>query len=161
VSAPGSASVELVPRPSDEVRALIEELDRTLAADYPPEQRHGLNFDAIFAPNIRFFMARLDGVAAGCGGVALFDDFAEVKRMYVREQLRGGGIADALLSRIERETRDAGLTVLRLETGDSLAAALRFYGRSGFTPCAAFGDYRTKTPASIARSVFLEKRLTT
>ena len=161
MSAPGSASVELVPRPSDEVRALIEELDRTLAADYPPEQRHGLNFDAIFAPNIRFFMARLDGVAAGCGGVALFDDFAEVKRMYVREQLRGGGIADALLSRIERETRDAGLTVLRLETGDSLAAALRFYGRSGFTPCAAFGDYRTKTPASIARSVFLEKRLTT
>jgi putative acetyltransferase len=153
--------IEPVPHPTDEVRALIEELDRTLAADYPPEQRHGLNFDAIFAPNILFFMARLDGVAAGCGGVALFEDFAEVKRMYVREQLRGGGIADALLSRIEREARDAGLTVLRLETGDSLAAALRFYGRSGFVPCAAFGDYVKMPYDAIVRSVFLEKRLIT
>ena len=160
MSAAGSASIEPVPHPSDEIRVLIEELDRALAMDYLPEQRHGLNFEAIFAPNIRFFVARLDGAAAGCGGVALFDDFAEVKRMYVREQLRGGGIADALLSQIEREARGAGLTVLRLETGDSLAAALRFYGRSGFTPCAPFGAYLKMPHEAIVRSVFLEKRLT-
>ena len=161
MSAAVRVSVEPVPHPTDEVRALIVELDTTLSADYPPEQRHGLNFDAIFVPNIRFFIARLDAVAAGCGGVALFEDFAEVKRMYVREQLRGSGIADAVLSRIERETRDAGLNILRLETGDSLAAALRFYARSGFAPCEPFGYYLTLPKDSIARSVFLEKRLDT
>ena len=49
--------------------------------------------DAIFQPHVRFFVARLDGEAVGCGGVALFEGFAEVKRMYVREAARGRGVA--------------------------------------------------------------------
>jgi hypothetical protein len=74
-----------------EIRALIAELDTTLSAEYPPEQRHGLALDAIFQPHLRFFLARLDGGTVGCGGVALFADFAEVKRMYVRRAARRGG----------------------------------------------------------------------
>jgi putative acetyltransferase len=100
------------------VRALIGELQRVLSAEYPPEQRHGLTLEAIFEPHIRFFLARLNGNAIGCGGVALFADFAEVKRMYVREAARGRGVAQALLKRLETEARDAGLSALRLETGD-------------------------------------------
>ncbi len=64
--------IELAPVATDDVRALIGELDRTLAAEYLPEQRHGLALDAIFKPNIRFFLARLNGAAVGCGGVAFF-----------------------------------------------------------------------------------------
>src|SRR6478672_6150315 len=89
--------VEAVPPATDEVRELISELDRTLSAEYSPEQRHGLALDAIFQPHIRFFLARLSGKAVGCGGVALFPDFAEVKRMYVRDAARGKGVAQALL----------------------------------------------------------------
>src|SRR5277367_5211261 len=100
--------------PTDAVRTLISELDATLSAEYPPEQRHGLALDAIFQPHVRFFVARLDGEAVGCGGVALFPDFAEVKRMYVRDVARGRGVAQALLARIESEARSAGLAVVRL-----------------------------------------------
>jgi len=71
------------------VHALIGELDQILSVEYAPEQRHGLALDAIFRPNIRFFLACLNGVAVGCGGVALFADFAEVKRMYVGRVARG------------------------------------------------------------------------
>jgi putative acetyltransferase len=76
----GEITVELASAATDEVRILVGELEQVLAAEYPPEQRHGL-LDAIFQPHIRFFVARLDGAAMGCGGVAFFADFAEVKRM--------------------------------------------------------------------------------
>jgi GNAT superfamily N-acetyltransferase len=105
VSSADNITVELVPGATDDVRTLIAELDRTLSAEYPPEQRHGLALDAIFKPNIRFFLAQLNGVAVGCGGVALFADFAKVKRMYVRGIARRRGVAQALLARIERGAR--------------------------------------------------------
>jgi len=150
--------IDRVSAATDDARALLGELDRMLAAQYPPEQRHGLALDAIFAPNIRFFLAFLNGLAVGCGGVALFTDFAEVKRMYVREVARGRGVAQALLAQIENEARDAGFRVLLLETGDRQIAALRFYQGAGFRLCPAFGAYVTMPPHTIATSVFLEKR---
>jgi putative acetyltransferase len=151
--------IERTTSPTDDVRSLITELEDSLAAEYPPEQRHGLDLDAIFQPHIQFFIARVDGAAVGCGGVAVFADFAEVKRMYVRPAARGHGIADALLERIERVTRDAGLARLCLETGDRQLAAIRVYSRAGFSRCGAFGDYAAMPPASIATSVFFEKYL--
>src|SRR5580693_2369316 len=110
--------IELVPSATEDVRALIDELEAVLAAEYLPEQRHGLALDALFQPHIRFFLARLHGAAVGCGGVALFDEFAEVKRMYVRDAARRRGVAGALLGRLEDEARSAGISWLRLETGD-------------------------------------------
>ena len=139
---------------------MVGELDLILAAEYRPEQRHGLPLDAIFSPEMRFFLARLNEAPVGCAGVALFADFAEVKRMYVREAARGRGVAQALLARVESEARKAGLGLLRLETGNRQAAALRFYQRSGFELCAPFGAYAAMAPQAIATSLFLEKRLT-
>jgi putative acetyltransferase len=101
----------------------------------------------------------LNGAAAGCGGVALFSDFAEVKRMYVRPSARGRGVAQALLKRLEAEARSAGLLLLRLETGDRQVAAMRLYERAGFARCGAFGAYAAMPPGAIATSIFLEKRL--
>ena len=151
--------IEAAPTATEEVRSLVGELDTTLSAEYPPEQRHGLPLDAIFQPHIRFFLARLRGAAVGCGGVAIFSDFAEVKRMYVREVARGQGVADAILAHIEEEVCDAGLSLLRLETGERQFAAVRFYARAGFRRCPAFGAYALMAPQSIATSVFFEKRI--
>lgn len=151
--------IESALAPTEEVRTLVAELEGILSADYAPEQRHGLSVEAIFQPHVRFFVARAGGTPVGCGGVALFPEFAEVKRMYVREGARGSGAAQAILDRIERETRDAGLEVLRLETGNRAHAAIRFYERSGFVACTAFGAYAAMAPASIVTSVFYEKRV--
>jgi putative acetyltransferase len=151
--------IELVATATGDLRVLIGELDEVLAAEYLPEQRHGLALAVLFQPRICLFVARLTGAAVGCGGIALFDDFAEVKRMYVRETARGRGVAQALLARIEAEARAAGSAVLRLETGERQAAALKFYARAGFEPCAAFGDYAAMPPEAIATSIFMEKRL--
>jgi GNAT superfamily N-acetyltransferase len=151
-------AIERVTAPTDEVRALIGELDRELGANYPPEQQHGLTVDDIFTPSVRFFIARLDGAAVGCGGIATFADFAELKRMYVRPAVRRSGVADALVARLIDEAAAAGLQTVRLETGVSQHAALRFYARHGFGRCAAFEPYASMEPHTIAASVFMERK---
>jgi putative acetyltransferase len=142
-----------------EVRALIGGLDAELAQHFLPEQRHGLALDAIFQPHVCFFIACRKGEAVGCGGVALFANFAEIKRMYLRPQARGQGIADAIVARLTAEAAAAGLSLLRLETGTQQKAAIRFYQRCGFSPCAIFEPYASMPQNAIVTSVFLEKRI--
>jgi putative acetyltransferase len=142
-----------------ELRELIGELDAVLGAAYEPHQRHGLSIAALFEPHVRFFVARRDGVAAGCGGVALFDDYAEVKRMYTRPAARGRGLAKAVLRRIEEEARAAGKSVLRLETGPYQREAIGLYQSSGFARCGPFGHYAQMPARNIELSLFFEKAL--
>jgi putative acetyltransferase len=154
-----SVTIEPVPAPTREVEALLAELDEILGAAYAPEQRHGLSIDRLFQPDIRFYLARLDGEAMACGGVALFAEYAEVKRMYAREPARGRGIGKALLARLEAEARNAGKSLLRLETGVHQIAAITLYERWGFRRRGPFGRYAELPPNAIATSVFYEKPL--
>ena len=139
---------------------LITELEAELSTAYAPEQRHGLNLDRIFRANVSFFIARLEGDAVGCGGIAFAESAAEVKRMYVRPEARGRGVARAILARLEKEARARGINLLVLETGDAQHAATRLYERAGFRRCAAFGEYARMPPSAIQRSVFFEKEIT-
>jgi putative acetyltransferase len=144
---------------TEEIRILIAELEEELSPNYEPHQRHGLALEAIFRPDIHFFVARRAGQALGCAGVALMPDFAEVKRMYVRAEVRGKGIAEALMDRLARTAQEAGLHRLKLETGDRQQAAIRFYARCGFEICGAFEPYAAMPPENIATSVFMAKTL--
>jgi len=145
--------------PTDSIRTLIAELDEFLAGGYTPEQRHGIPLDAIFQPGIEFFTAAAEGEAIGCAGIALYQNFAEVKRMYVRPAWRGRGAAQALMAQLTASARAAGLLLLRLETGINQPAALKFYAREGFSSCPAFEPYASMPPASIVTSLFFEKQL--
>jgi putative acetyltransferase len=151
--------IEIATAPTAEVRELVTLLEDELAANYPPEQRHGLKIEAIFQPHIRFFAARLNGRAVGCGGVAFFEDFAELKRMYVRPECRGQGIAEAIIGKLESAAKDFGLTTVRLETGIEQVAAMRFYKRCGYSECEVFEPYASMPASSITTSVFFEKHL--
>ncbi len=150
--------IERVAEPSADARALVGELEAALAAEYPPAQRHGYAIEALFEPAVQFFIARREGRAVGCCGVAFFDDFAELKRMFVRDDARGEGIADALLVHVESAVAARGVRLLRLETGVRQFAALHVYERAGFVRTDVFGSYRTMSASSIATSVFMEKR---
>lgn len=150
--------IERATSPTPAVRELVAALDAELAQSYAAEQRHGLALDALFQPHILFFLAFAGDDAVGCGGIALFDDFAEVKRLYVRPDRRGQGIADALLARLTMEAAQAGHALLRLETGVFQPAALRFYARAGFLPCPAFEPYKSMPKSAVGMSVFRERR---
>lgn len=152
-------AIELVAAPTAEAKELLAELDAELSAHYPREQRHGLALDQLFHPGIRFFVAQLSGAAIGCGGVALFADYAEVKRMYVREAARGRGVGKALLAHIAAAARAEGQRLLRLETGTAQTAAISLYERCGFRRCGPFGPYAELVPQRIAASLFYERAL--
>jgi len=152
-------TIERIATATEDVRRLIAELDLALSGPYLPEQRHALSLEQVFGAGVRFFVARVDASALGCGGVALCDGFAEVKRMYTRPEARRLGVATALLRRLEREAAGAGYSLLRLETGRYQAEAIAFYEREGFERCDAFGDYASMAPTAIATSVFFQKSI--
>jgi putative acetyltransferase len=152
-------TIERLTAPTEDARRLMAELDEVLGAVYEPHQRHGLSVEQVFEPRVRFFIARIGSQAVGCGAVALFETYAEVKRMYTREAARGQGVGRAVLARLEAEAQLAGEPVLRLETGTLQAAAIGLYQAYGFQPCNPFGPYAALPPDRIAASLFYEKAL--
>lgn len=152
-------TLERIHQATPDAVALVTELEAEMAASYSDEQRHGLSIERIFKPNIAFFIAYLDGQAAGCGGIAFEDGFAELKRMYVRPSARGQGIVQAVIAKLEAEATARGLKRVTLETGDVQLAAIRAYERAGYRRCGAFGDYCDMSADAIDRSVFFEKTL--
>ena len=152
-------TIERVSVATDEIRQLVAELDRALTGPYLPEQHHYLPFERLFDRNVRFFAARVDGVAVGCGGVGFYDGFAEVKRMFTQPTVRRQGVATTLLQHLEGEAKRAGYSVLRLETGMYQAEAIEFYLRAGFERCDAFGEYVSMSRQAIETSVFYEKSI--
>lgn len=135
--------------------ALVEELEAELAPLYPSESRHGLSVEQLLAQNVAFFVLRADGTPAACGGVKLWgQEYAEVKRMYVRPQFRGIGLSRHMLEHLEGHAREQGVGVLRLETGIHQLAAIALYERFGFGRIPPFGAYREDP-----NSVYFEKRL--
>ena len=99
-----------------------------------------------FGENGGLWLAMAGGQAVGCiamralPGRKTTADAAEVKRLYVRPVWRGRGIADALLDRLEAYAQEHGVRALYLDSKDDLQAALRFYRRRGYQPCARYND---------------------
>jgi len=138
-----------------DARMLIDELETHLAPLYPQENRFGYSVDKLIQQGVAFFIARQDGVPAGCGGVQFFGtEYGELKRMFVRPQFRGLGLGKLMLEHLENHTREHNIPLLRLETGIHQKEAIGLYERMGYTSCPPFGDY-IATPLN----VFFEKRI--
>ncbi|WP_328560981.1 GNAT family N-acetyltransferase [Streptomyces coelicoflavus] len=70
------------------------------------------------------------------------DGDAELKRMFVTEQVRGRGLARRILAALEEDARATGRTRMVLETGTKQPEAVALYTSSGYEPCVKFGYYR-------------------
>jgi GNAT superfamily N-acetyltransferase len=84
-------------------------------------------------PGGSFLVGFEDGQAICCGGVKPLPDGAcEIKRMYVVPEVRGRGVAKALLVALEDEARALGYAVARLDTGPHQPHAERMYRAAGY-----------------------------
>jgi GNAT superfamily N-acetyltransferase len=158
----GTVEIAREPLTSDVAAALIAALNAELSARYPEPGATHFNLDPNeVAPGAgAFIVARWLGRPVGCGAVrALAREHGaavgEIKRMYVASEMRGKGIGQALLSRLEAEARALGLAQLVLETGTRQEEALTLYRRAGFTDIPSYGEYT----ASPGTSVCLTKAL--
>src|SRR5207237_1204050 len=121
---------------------LIAELAAVLQPLYPQASRHGLSVEKLLREGVAFFVTRVDGQPASCGGVQLFGaDYGEVKRMFVRPQFRGLGLGRLMLEHLADYCQQHGVLLLRLETGIHQVEAIRLYERYGFQRIAPFGAY--------------------
>ena len=134
---------------------LIEELEEHLAPFYPATSRHGYSVENLIKQGVAFFVTRHDGIPAGCGGVQFLGaEYGELKRMFVRPQFRGLGLAKLMLEYLEAHSLKHNISLLRLETGIHQKEAIGLYQGMGYTSCLHFGEY-TNDPLSL----FFEKRI--
>lgn len=125
-----------------EIAALLRAGEEYGAALYPAESNHFLSLDTLKADNVVFVSARdPEQKAIGTGALALFEGWAELKRMWVVPEARGNGISKLLFEDLEDRARNAGAICIRLETGVANTEALGLYRKLGFSQCGPFADY--------------------
>jgi ribosomal protein S18 acetylase RimI-like enzyme len=90
-------------------------------------------------PDGRLFLAWRDAAAVGCVALRRFDaESGEVKRLYVKPDERGHGLARALTSAVVDAARAIGYRRLVLDTLDRMAAARGLYAAAGFREIPAY-----------------------
>lgn len=105
-------------------------------------------------PRGRLYLALHDGKAAGCIALRpLSDDRCKLKRLYVRPEFRGKGIARMLCERILEEAEKTGYREIYLDTLPELSDAIRLYEKLGFTYTDSYND------SPLERTVFMKKVL--
>lgn len=94
--------------------------------------------------------------AVGCGAFKEYEpQTAEIKRMYVREDMRGKGIAGKVLNELESWAKELNFSECILETGLKQPEAIRLYRKSGYQTIPNYGQY-----AGVENSVCMRKSLT-
>lgn len=79
----------------------------------------------------------------GCAGFRVFDEATvELKRVFVCMDHRRKGIAGKLMDLLEERAKQRGYIFVILETGEPLAAAMRFYRSRGFRIIPSYGPYQ-------------------
>ena len=129
----------------DEVRAMVAALNAYLRPLSPPQFQFQMTAEQMAGAHTTLFVLRNnEGAALGMGALKVHGPkLGEVKRMFIRPDLRGTGLGRLILNAVESEARAKSLDVLRLETGGTpgFEPAWRVYERGGFVRCAAFLDY--------------------
>ena len=149
--------IEIISERADSTDAvqLLAELDAHLMSlPYPAESRHAFPVEKLLREQVKFFVTRYEQEPAGCGGIKLYPDYGEVKRMYVRPAHRGLGLGKAMLNHLADYARQHKIDVLRLETGIYQVEAIGLYERYGFQRRAPFSEYKVDP-----MSLYFEKAL--
>lgn len=105
-------------------------------------------------PTGAILLAQVDGAVAGCVAMRRLEaSVAEMKRLWVRQSFRSGGIGKRLIEAIIERARAAGYARLRLDTLPQMKTALVLYRALNFYEVPAY--YNNPVPGAI----FLEKVL--
>lgn len=144
-------SLEPIGRDDPEVRKLyadfVREADGPLVYD---REGAGIDLDEevakgppedLMSPNGVLLIARVNGEAAGLGGVRYLDtEIAEVKSMYVAPAFRGTGLGRQILTRLDEIALERGCRAVRLDTSDYLTPAVGLYRSAGYREVPAYNE---------------------
>jgi DNA-binding MarR family transcriptional regulator len=121
------------------IEQYFAELNERFEAGFDPTRGISAEPHELVPPAGMLLVAHLRQEPVGCGALKFHGDApAELKRMWVAPHVRGLGLGRRLLSELERAAREAGVTVLHLETNGTLTEAITLYRASGYQEVAAF-----------------------
>jgi len=78
----------------------------------------------------------------------------EIKRMFVKPDFRGRGIAFQILQQLENWAAELGYSCCILETGKKQPEAIALYKKSGYKVIPNYGQYK-----NVSNSVCMQKKL--
>ena len=89
------------------------------------------------APDKRAYFILVDDDGALAGGIGLaefplFENCAELQKLYLSDAVKGHGLGYRLIEKIEEAARELGYSQIYLETHTNLRAALHIYEKSGY-----------------------------
>ena len=85
-------------------------------------------------PHGRLFLAYLDDEAVGVIALRMIDkDKCELKRLYVKKEARGKGIARMLVEKLIAEAKAIGYKTMYLDSLPQLEDAIALYRKIGFS----------------------------
>jgi DNA-binding MarR family transcriptional regulator/GNAT superfamily N-acetyltransferase len=117
----------------------FDELNRRFESGFDPASSLAAEDRDLVPPRGAFLVAFVDGEPVACGAVkSISPDVGSLKRMWVADTVRGLGIGRRMLEALEAQSRELGLTTLRLETNHALQEAVRLYQSAGFAEVAPF-----------------------
>jgi GNAT superfamily N-acetyltransferase len=114
-----------------------------LPIDHWEALKQALSSNADSQPGVELILAELDGEVAG--SVVLFPaksdayqgyldelDYPEIRMLAVSSNVRGKGVASALVSECIERAKKAGFKSIGLHTGEFMKDAIRLYEQFGF-----------------------------
>jgi ribosomal protein S18 acetylase RimI-like enzyme len=144
----------------DQVKALFREYANWLSVDLSfqgfEEELSNLPEPAYVAPEGALFLARVNGLPAGCVAVRQFENSTcEMKRLFVKDAFKGTGVGRALAARAVKAGRELGYKRMLLDTLAHMTPAIDLYTRLGFQPIAAY--YNNPISDAVYLSMMLQE----
>ncbi|MGR3617527.1 MAG: GNAT family N-acetyltransferase [Paracoccaceae bacterium] len=127
-----------------EAAALIQRHVALMASQSPEDSCHVLDGGGLDAPDVAFFLIRMDTSAIGMGALKTLSDGAlELKSMHTLEQARGTGAGRVMLEHLLKSAREQDASAVFLETGstEDFLPARKLYEAYGFIECEPFEGY--------------------
>jgi GNAT superfamily N-acetyltransferase len=126
---------------NSDFRELVVLLDQDLQIRDGDEHSFYAQFNKV--DEIRHVVVAYEGgEAVGCGAIKEYvSGVAEIKRMFVRPERRGRGIARSILSELETWAGELGFLECILETGLKQPEAIELYRKSGYETIPNYGQY--------------------
>lgn len=133
---------------------LIKELDAYQSKLYPPDSCHLDSIETLQNENAYFYGVIENDEIVAIGSVKIFDNYGELKRIYVPPTQRRKGLAKKIIDKLEALLISKDIFLSRLETGPYSKDAIGLYGELGYSICGKFGSYKDDL-----LSTFMEKKL--
>jgi GNAT superfamily N-acetyltransferase len=138
----------------EDFQLLVSELDKDLATKNGESNDFFMQYNKIDQIK-NAIVAYIENKPVGCGAMKEYDDNTmEIKRMFVPVEMRGRGVAVAILQNLEMWAKELGYSKCVLETGDKMVEAIGLYNKSNYRVIPNYGQYKT-----VESSICFEKEL--